>query len=203
MFEPEVITDLEQEPVSLSQARAWLKVNEGLTSEDEIITSCIKAARVYCERYTGLSFGPKTLKIDLPYTEYLRGYKLPYGPNIKVTGVYDADGYEVSLPNGLGSPWVAEYLKGMSVNNTWKEDYGWGGFGYDPLGAFEEVIYTVHYTAGYAAGKLPEDAIQAMRMLIADFYENRENTVVGTIVAELPLGVKALLNLLKPNVVFQ
>ena len=39
----------------------------------------------------------------------------------------------------------------------------------------------------------PEDIELAIKMLVNTLYERREDVVVGTIVADFPLGVKALL----------
>ncbi len=53
---------------------------------------------------------------------------------------------------------------------------------------------TVRFVAGYAnAGAVPQRIKQAMFLLIGHWYENRENSVVGTIVNKLPDAVDALL----------
>lgn len=203
-MEVQVITDLAEEPIPLKQAKAYLKVDEELSTEDDIIIMCIKAARQHCERYTGLSFGPKTLEVQLPYVDYIKRVPLPYGPNIQVTQVTDNEGLEVALEQNLGgSSWYAEYLKGMSINNTWKEDYGWAyALGADPLGYFADTYYRVRYNCGYAVNQLPETLKLAILKLTAELYENRENSVIGTIIAELPTGVKQLLDLERAQVVF-
>ena len=43
------------EPVSLAQAKAWLRVESG-NDEDDLITALIQAARVRCEWHTGRAF---------------------------------------------------------------------------------------------------------------------------------------------------
>jgi uncharacterized phiE125 gp8 family phage protein len=54
---------------------------------------------------------------------------------------------------------------------------------------------TIRFKAGF--GNAPEDvpaAIrQALKLLAAGWYRNRESIITGTIVAEMPLGVQALL----------
>lgn len=53
---------------------------------------------------------------------------------------------------------------------------------------------TVRYTAGWTAEDLPEDARLALLMLVAHWYDRREPIVTGTIVAEVPMTVAALLD---------
>ena len=47
------------------------------------------------------------------------------------------------------------------------------------------------YTAGFK--NVPEDIKLAVKMMVNTMYERREDVIIGTIVAEMPLGVKALL----------
>src|SRR5690606_1240366 len=52
----------------------------------------------------------------------------------------------------------------------------------------------IEYTAGYgAAEKVPERVKQAMLLLIAHWYENREAVVVGAVGRSVELAVDALL----------
>jgi uncharacterized phiE125 gp8 family phage protein len=54
---------------------------------------------------------------------------------------------------------------------------------------------TITYICGYGAtsASVPESARHAMRLLISDWYNQREDTITGTIVNSLPMGVEALL----------
>lgn len=82
---------------------------------------------------------------------------------------------------------------------------------YGPVQSVESVAgdvapYTVTYVAGFPpkdmgedppdlAGNVPASIKVAMKLMIGDWYENRENTVVGTSVGgTLALGVRALLD---------
>jgi uncharacterized phiE125 gp8 family phage protein len=53
---------------------------------------------------------------------------------------------------------------------------------------------TVTYTAGYDEGEEPADIRQAVRMLVAHWFINREAAVLGTIAMEVPHGVDAILS---------
>lgn len=50
------------EPITLTEAKLWLKQDE-IDADDDIITGLIVAARLYCEDYTGRSFKTKNVSI--------------------------------------------------------------------------------------------------------------------------------------------
>lgn len=69
--------------------------------------------------------------------------------------------------------------------------------------------WRISYTAGFAnsAGtatleraKIPQDLIQALRLLVAFYYENRDAVVTGTIATELPLGYQNIVNCYNSNI---
>ena len=73
-----------------------------------------------------------------------------------------------------------------------------------PYGPVQEVVsvsesapYLVQYVAGYPAagedsvGNVPEPIKTAMQLLIGDVFENRENTVIGTITTSLQFALEA------------
>lgn len=67
------------EPVTLQEAKDWCRID--VSDDDALITSLIKAARIICEQYSGLSFVTKTVTAIL--VNGLGNIDLPYGP---VTG---------------------------------------------------------------------------------------------------------------------
>lgn len=208
-MEVTTLTDITQEPVSLEMAANWCKIPSSValgapgdrTPEGQVLELLVATAREWCEKYTGLSFGPKTLEVRLSQTTYQGPHNLPYGPNQSVLSAADHEGNEIPLEQ-FGSTWYAEYLKGMSVNNTYKEDYGYG-YGLQSVGYFgPDTTYTITYETGFAEGKLPAALKQAVLKTVLELYNNRENSVIGTTVAELPLDAKALLDPYRTKVLF-
>lgn len=58
-----ITTDLTSEPVTLDEAKEHLKIDH--EDEDDLITSLIKVARQQLEKWSGLAFGAKTIKLTL------------------------------------------------------------------------------------------------------------------------------------------
>jgi uncharacterized phiE125 gp8 family phage protein len=55
------------------------------------------------------------------------------------------------------------------------------------------VTITIEAGYGATADKVPQVIKQALLLMVGDMYENREETVVGTIVSTLPLTADRLL----------
>lgn len=54
------------------------------------------------------------------------------------------------------------------------------------------------YTVGYAtAADIPDPIIQAIKITVADMYENRQSVIVGKIVSEIPRTAQYLMNAYK------
>ena len=69
------------EPVTLAECKQYMKID--YDEDDELITEMITAAREELEKFTGLSFIPKLLTVQL--RNECGGIEVPYGP------VYDID----------------------------------------------------------------------------------------------------------------
>ena len=83
----EITSDLSVEPVSVAEARAYLRITT--TAEDSIISGLITSARMRLEKYANLSFGAKTIQC---YFNELYGWQeLPYQPNSTITSIKDND----------------------------------------------------------------------------------------------------------------
>src|SRR6478736_9328128 len=132
------------EPVTLAQAKAWLKVTHD--DEDVIITALITAARQMCEGYVSKSSVERTVTAIV--RNDLGNIKLPYGPVGNVTGVFDIDGTEIT-----GTSYA---ITGVSDKRL----------GYPMIG-YVKVIYT----AGYAV--LPQQFKTALLQQLSWLFVNR------------------------------
>src|SRR5690606_29757485 len=94
MIFTEIIKDIETEPVTLAEAKVACKIDHDYDGEDEYLNLLIKSARMQLEKFTGRSFGKKTIKMysDSKYFELLGG------PVISIAEVTDQDGTVIDLP---------------------------------------------------------------------------------------------------------
>lgn len=161
-------------------------LNQSYTAEDNYLTSLITAARQYCEDFQNRAYITQVWEMAMPY---FPGYEIeiPKG-NLKtidsitykdsagtITSVAAAD-YVTSVRGALGRV-VPAYGKTWPVFTPY------------PLDA---VVVT--FTCGYGtAADVPEKIIQAMKLLISHWFENRIPVIIGTISKDLEFTLNALL----------
>lgn len=159
------------EPVTLQEAKDYARIDG--STEDTLITSLIKMARLHCEAFMGKAIIRKTVTIDsftFPYQ-----WQIPYGPinsaaDITKVVTIDENDVETSL-NYKANIGIFPKITITSGDQGYK--------------------FRMVYTAGFTS--VPEDIKLAIKMMVNTLYERREDVIVGTIVADFPLGVKALL----------
>jgi uncharacterized phiE125 gp8 family phage protein len=156
------------EPLSLTEAKLHLRVE--VSEDDALITSIIKAARVAIENYLDQKLVTQTV------TEYF-------------------DAFPLSGALGL-SFWPVQSISSITYTDTDGDTQTWAGASYDvdiygqygrgpariypaysesfPSVRSEMNAVAVTYIAGYGAATTVPDLIKAaMRLLIAEMYENR------------------------------
>ncbi len=182
---PVVATPPALEPLTVAEAKLFCRVDQDMHDEDSSFAVWITAAREYCESVSGQSFITRTLRMAL---EAFPGWRilLPRGPVQSVTSVIyrDVNGTLTTMP-------TTDYLFDPDVQPAYLQPktYGyWPWSEYWRTGAVK-----VTYVAGYgaAATSVPERARQAMRMLVAHWYNQRET--VGPLPKEVEFSVCALL----------
>jgi uncharacterized phiE125 gp8 family phage protein len=177
------------EPLSLTEAKLHLKVD--ISTDDDLITSLIKAAREACENFTGRSLITTAweLYFDVFPSRNLGLIELPKCPALAVSAVSytDADGVTQTVSSALYQlDIVSEPARLLPVDgNAWPTD----------VKPYKVNAVKVAFTAGYgsAGSSVPESIRTAMRLLLGLLYENREAVNIGNLVTELPIGVQNLL----------
>jgi|GEM_PF-500862 len=178
------------EPISLTEAKAHLKIEPTETADDDYITDLITAVRIFAEGYQGRTYitATKTFKLESwPSQDYIR---IPHPPLQSITHIkyIDSEGTEHTWDssNYVAEPDSEDKMPGkvyLAYDKSWPSETLRPGM---PI--------TVTFVAGYGnADQVPKHIKQALLLLIGHFYENREavNSVKTGI--ELPFGVKALL----------
>ena len=174
------------EPISLDEAKAHLRVS--VTDDDALIEALIVAARERAEQETrralitqtwdaiGRSF-PGVIRLPKPPLESVTHVKYFDTANVEQT-LSALTFYKVSAPAGADA---APGRISLRYGQVWPSVYA------------EEDVVTVRFVAGYGdAEDVPRTIKQGMLLAIGNWYANRETAVVGTIVADLPMGAKAL-----------
>jgi uncharacterized phiE125 gp8 family phage protein len=169
------------EPLTTSEAKTHLRVTHA--EDDGYIASLITAARIFVEKHTSRQLLEATWKMFLDKMPESGVIFIPKTPIKSITHVkyYDLD----------------NVLQTMSSGNYISDIYGFPGriqideipSVYDRINAIE-----VQFVAGdSAAASVSQLVKQAMFMIIADMYENRNEEISGTITSKFEKGYKALL----------
>jgi uncharacterized phiE125 gp8 family phage protein len=177
----QLITPPTEAPITVSEAKSHIRLALGITADDTDVGAYIDAATGLLESYAGRSFVARTM--DMVFDRIPDGgvIELRRPPFVSVTGVFttsDADVesevastvYRVSLGTGRvvlrrGQAWP--YGSTLAELDAWR----------------------VRYVAGYGdADDVPEPVKQAIRLQVAEWYENRGDDPAGV---QLALGEAA------------
>ena len=146
------------EPVTLAQAKAWLRVESG-ADEDDLIAALIPAARARAEWHTGRAFVTQgwTLWLDRPAPVI----EIPLPPLQAVASVtlYAPDGSATVLGSG---DYSADLAGSRLLLNA------------VPLALRATNAVAIAFTAGYGdAADAPPAIAQAILQIVAALYEHR------------------------------
>lgn len=164
-----LITSPASEPVTLSEAKAQLRVTS--SAEDALINSLIVAARDLCESETGRALLPQTWELSLDCFEdemILRRVPVASITSIKYTDAYGVEQTLASTEYVLdtASNWKARVV--LAPGKSWPQVYT----------GINNV--RIRYVAGYAnAAAVPQALKQWMLLQISHWFRNRESVIVG------------------------
>lgn len=171
---------LSAEPVSLDLLKAQVREDSTDAGVVALLGQKLQAARAACEGYCGRKFASctvqQTFEVGEPY-ELLPGA----GTVTAVTGYYtDVD----DLANLNDTGYQVEYLKGISISRDYPIGYGFRS---------NAPTFTVTYPVVITPEQVAPDVKEAILKVAADLYENRENSISGTIQGPLEVGIQVLL----------
>lgn len=176
-----VIEGSNTEVVTLEEVKNHLRIDGD--DEDSIISSYIQAAREYAEIFTGRSFVEKTYEYITNPKEKYAYIELPMPPLVEVLEVSAMQSTNEELLNEGKDYYI---IKGYDESLIYPSlERGWPKETLDRLGGIK-----VKYRAGYS--EAPMSVKQAILILVAHFYENRENLIARDY-KEIPFGVSSLL----------
>lgn len=169
-----------EEPVSLVEAKAFLKVDD--TAEDGLITTLIGAARMHVEGVTGRALLAQSWRVVLDDWPDNRVIRLPVTPFMTVTEItaYDSagGGHDVPLAQFMSEPdrlLLPANVAGMPVLR-------------------ERQGIEIDYVAGFGTepGDVPRDIRQALLVLVGHWHEHRDAVITAGTGAIVPSGFDRL-----------
>lgn len=171
MRQMNIISEIGSEPVGLTAAKNFIKVD--FSNDDDLITTMIQTARVWCENYISRDIVAKQREYYLPKTNGI--FDLPFGPVASIDTL-KIDGSVTTAYESLG------------LNNETIE-----------LNAGESEKVLVKYTtAGSTNTNLDSKMIEsAIKQLVSTYYDNRAEFIVGAGVNHIPTSVTTMLSPLK------
>lgn len=182
-----VTTEPAAEAVTLTEAKAFLKIDT--SDENDLITILSQAAREMVEIRIGRSLITQTRTIKMDYFPKTDTILLPNGPVQSVTSVKYYDEDEALQTLSASDYWV-DITSGISrivVKDSWPSIYDMPN------------AVVIVYVCGYGASStyVPKPLKQAIYLIMAHLYENRQNVIVSgssTGVLEIPMGAEYLMS---------
>jgi len=179
--------------VSLNDAKDHLRITN--TDSDDLITAIVKAANSTFERDC-----PEMQLISAGWTlylDYLPDFLRQFSAHVLLYK------YPISAIDS-----VKYYTPGDASLQTFtdvvKDEISYPGriyfnsvpdLDYDKYNCLQ-----INFTAGYSStAAIPQDIIQALKLLIGNYYENPQAVMTGTQINELPIGYQMLVNNLRKS----
>ena len=183
------------EPIALDTAKNQCRVDSDITQDDALITSLITVARSYAEVYQKRALITQQFKYSLDMFPFFRSWALIGSPiKVPVGPVQSIDEITFTAPDGTVSTLDSSlYLVDTySVPARITPAYGQT---WPTMSLYVPNAVQVNLTAGYgdSGSSVPAETIQAMLLLIAHWYINRE--AVGDFGTPVPFAVKSLLDM--------
>ncbi|MDJ0631097.1 MAG: head-tail connector protein [Rhodobacter sp.] len=187
MIPPILVTPPAGDPVvTLAEAKLHCRVDD--TAEDTLITSLVGAATSFLDGWRG-KLGRCIVNQTWKqfYSAWGDPMRLPFCDVSSVASLtyYDADAAEQTVDSD-----AFELIEDARSAQIHFKD----AFTRPPLDSDRAFPIEIEFIAGFgAASAVPEDLKQLVKLMVGHWYENREASIVGTSVNELPLGAQSLI----------
>lgn len=169
-------------PVSISDLKAYLRIDGN--EENNLLDSLIRSAVDWVENYTRRALITQAWQVELSRFPNRDHVKLPWPPLQSVAPIVYTDFDNVSEE--------FEDITADLNKNTVVLNYGctWPAVTLAPVDAV-----VIEFVCGYGddAKDVPAAIRNAIKLLAAHLYENREPVVVGLTTSRIPFTIEALL----------
>jgi len=166
--------------VATSELKTHLRITH--SDDDTYIGVLRDAACEFVEDYTNRSITtPRTFEFNV---DQFRGtIELPIGPLSSVTSISYKKSKSATDTFLAGADFYVDLERTPAVLRF-----------PNPPTADPQAISPIRIVAEVGADRVPAKVKQAIFLLVAHWYENRQSVVTGTIATEVPLGIHSLLN---------
>ncbi|MBX9822304.1 head-tail connector protein [Afipia birgiae] len=177
-----LITAPAAEPLSLVDAKHFLRVEHG--DDDAIITALVSAARNHIEALTRNALIVQTWRLVLD--RWPDGGRIAprIGPlrALAAARVFNAENDASTIDPEI---FVVDAAAGVLAAPSWSLPV--------PGRSVAGIELDIEVGFGAAASDVPPTLLQAIRMLVAHWYENRGLIAIGSSVAVMPASVNAMI----------
>ena len=181
----ELLTAPTVEPISIAEYKEHMRIEH--SDDDALIAGLINVATNYLD-VTGML---GKAMITQTWCEYVDFHATTVHLSITpVQSVTSIQYYDVN--NVLQTDTLSNYY--IIGTKGYKTIYPKSGFSW-PVTFKRDDAIKITYVVGYGdtASSVPKTVRHALKMLVANYYENRENELIGTISKSLPFGVEQLI----------
>lgn len=184
-----VTTGPTEEPITLEDAKAHLRVDNDDAGENAWITTAIQAAREQVENDTRRALFTQTLRLNLDRFPISDTIYIPRPPLQSVASITYVDSAGATQTMSSGDYIVDTASEPgrivLAYGKTW------------PTAREQANAVAVNYVAGWTSGTMPAAVKQLMYLWVGHWHENREAVNVGNITSEYPLAIHSLTYRLK------
>lgn len=166
--------------ITTQDLKLFLRVDH--SEEDTLIEALRLAAINYIEQYCNVRLGQVTATMHLD--KFPLNWEVPINPVQSVDSITytQAPGVEVTLSTSNYYVDTNRKPARIAVINTPSVyDYTFNGV-------------TINLTLGYNESEVPAPIVHAIRLLVGHYYEQRQESISGTIITNIPSGIHSLLN---------
>lgn len=167
-----LVTAATGQPVTTADAMAHARISE--SSETSYVTGLVNAARAHCEMQTGRSLSNEVR--CLHSDSWAKFFDLDRTPTASVSSIYyypEDEGAAVLVDSSLYDLNLGEPYR-VRLKDT---------FTYPALADRQDAV-SITYAA--SAAILPPLLLAAVKLIVADLYELRTESITGTIISKNP-----------------
>lgn len=175
-------------PLDPAEVIAHLRLEDDVAeAEEALLSSLMAAAGEVVEHRTHRALLTQTWQLTLDWFPCpTSAIRIPKPPLQSITSITYVDA--AGATQTLASPAYVVDSTGLTAKILPTYGTSW------PPTRSQPSAVIITFVAGYDdPAKIPESLRAAMKLLLANWYENREATISGTIISQVPMAVAALL----------